>query len=194
VSRKRSPKQKLVGWGILAGVAVLIVVVFLITRLATTPSTPTTVATGAPSSAPSTEASAAASASVATAATENSSTGQAPSSQQVSAAQSADAAARTTTAAIVDANAMDQQSRKDMLLKLINQGVFTGIVADVSPPRVGVTDLFKGLSPSIQSEFAALVYAYVNNGRTGKDPLQIIDVQTGASAGTYTADGGLKLL
>ena len=89
---------------------------------------------------------------------------------------------------------MDQQSRRDMLLKLINQGVFTGVVADVSPPRVGITDLFKGLNPSMQSEFAALVYAYVNNGRTGKAPLQIIDAQSGTQAGTYSADGGLKLL
>lgn len=89
---------------------------------------------------------------------------------------------------------MDQQTRKDMLLRLIGQGVFTGVEAVGSPPKVGVTELFKGLNPAMQNEFAALVYAYVNNGTAGKDALQIIDAQTGNPAGTYTADGGLKLL
>ena len=89
---------------------------------------------------------------------------------------------------------MDQQSRKDMLLRLIGQGVFTGVEAVGTAPKVGVTDLFKGLDPAMQSEFVALVYAYVNNGAAGKAALQIIDAQTGAPAGTYSADGGLKLL
>lgn len=81
-----------------------------------------------------------------------------------------------------------------MLLRLIGQGVFTGVQAVGSPPKVGITALFKGLDPGLQREFVALVYAYVNNGGPGKDELQIIDAQTGNMAGTYTADAGLKLL
>lgn len=88
---------------------------------------------------------------------------------------------------------MDQQSRREMLLRLIDQGVFTGIQA-IGSPKVGVTPLFKGLDPAMQREFVGLVYAYVNNGTTGTEPLQIVDAQTGDAAGTYTSDGGLKLL
>jgi hypothetical protein len=89
---------------------------------------------------------------------------------------------------------MDQQSRRELLLRLIDQGVFTGVEADGSPPKVGVTSLFKGLNPDMQREFAALAYTYVNNGGAGTQPLQIVDAETGGVAGTYTADGGLKLL
>ena len=89
---------------------------------------------------------------------------------------------------------MDQQSRKAMLLRLIEQGVFTGVQAIGSPPKVGVTPLFQGLDPKLQAEFAALVYAYVNNGAAGTETLQLVDAQTGSTAGTYTADTGLKLL
>ena len=39
----------------------------------------------------------------------------------------------------------------------------------------------------------ATVYAYVNNGAAGKDPLQLIDATNGKMIGTYTAADGLKL-
>ena len=115
----------------------------------------------------------------------------APSPATVTASQPAESTPRV---ALVDTATMDQQSRREMLLRLINQGVFTGIQAVGSPPRVGVTPLFKGLDPAMQREFVGLVYAYVNNGTTGTEPLQIVDAQTGDAAGTYTADAGLKLL
>lgn len=89
---------------------------------------------------------------------------------------------------------MDQQARKEMLLRLIGQGVFTGVQAIGSPPKVGVTPLFQGLDPKLQAEFAALVYAYVNNGAAGTETLQLVDARTGNTAGTYSADTGLKLL
>jgi len=95
---------------------------------------------------------------------------------------------------VVDAAAMDQQSRRELLLRLIDQGVFTGVQADGSPPKVGVTSLFKGLNPDMQREFVGLVYTYVNNGTTGTQTLQIVDAETGSIAGTYSADSGLKLL
>jgi hypothetical protein len=76
---------------------------------------------------------------------------------------------------------------------LISQGVFTGVEAIGSPPKVGVTPLFQGLSPDLQRQFIATVYAYVNNGAPGKDPLQVIDATTGKVIGSYTATDGLKL-
>jgi hypothetical protein len=177
VSRKRTPKQKLLGWSILAVAALVIVGVFLITRIITSP-LPAGTTTAQASSAPAVVSSAPSSAA-------------APSPATVTASQPAESTPRV---ALVDTATMDQQSRREMLLRLINQGVFTGIQAVGSPPRVGVTPLFKGLDPAMQREFVGLVYAYVNNGTTGTEPLQIVDAQTGDAAGTYTADAGLKLL
>ena len=88
---------------------------------------------------------------------------------------------------------MTQQSRRGLLLTLIQQGVFTGVQALDTPPRVGVTALFQGLSPSLQRQFIAVVYAYINNGAAGTQTLQLIDANSGTPVGSYSASGGLKL-
>ena len=88
---------------------------------------------------------------------------------------------------------MTQQSRRGLLLTLIQQGVITGVQALDTPPRVGVTALFQGLSPSLQRQFIAVVYAYINNGAAGTQTLQLIDANSGTQVGSYSASGGLKL-
>ncbi len=89
---------------------------------------------------------------------------------------------------------MDQGTRKALILKLIDQGVFTGVQALDSPPRVGVTAIFQGLNPDLKQQFIATVYSYINNGAPGTQTLQLIDVTTGKLAGTFTGTEGLKLL
>jgi hypothetical protein len=89
---------------------------------------------------------------------------------------------------------MDQGARKALLNALIRQGVFTGVEAVGSPPKVGVTPLFQGLKPDLQRQFLATVYTYVNNGPAGSLPLQVIDATTGKVVGNYTTADGLKLL
>jgi hypothetical protein len=95
---------------------------------------------------------------------------------------------------VVDAAAMDQGQRKALLNALIKQGVFTGVQALGSPPKVGVTPLFQGLSPDLQRQFIVAVYTYVNNGTVGNVPLQVIDATTGKVMGSYSAAEGLKFL
>jgi hypothetical protein len=87
---------------------------------------------------------------------------------------------------------MDQSQRRALVTALIGQGVFTGVQVDSPPPKVGVTPLFQGLSDDLKQQFIATVYAYVNNGAAGKDPLQLIDATNGKMIGTYTATDGLK--
>ena len=89
---------------------------------------------------------------------------------------------------------MDQASRKALLSTLIDQGIFTGIEALGSPPKVGVTPLFLGLNASLQQQFIALVYAYVNNGAAGTIPLQVIDATNGKTLQSFTLADGLKQL
>ena len=88
---------------------------------------------------------------------------------------------------------MNQAQRRDLVNAMIGQGVFTGVQVDSPPPKVGVTPLFQGLSDDLKQQFIATVYAYVNNGAAGKDPLQLIDATNGKMIGTYTAGDGLKL-
>ncbi len=88
---------------------------------------------------------------------------------------------------------MSQQSRRGFLLTLIKQGVFTGVQALDTPPKVGVTPLFEGLSPNLQQQFIAVVYAYINNGTDGTQTLQLIDATSGSQVGSYSASDGLKL-
>jgi hypothetical protein len=94
---------------------------------------------------------------------------------------------------VVDAGAMTQQSRRGLLLTLIQQGVFTGVQALDTPPKVGVTALFQGLSPNLQQQFIAVVYAYINNGAAGTQRLQLIDATSGSQVGSYSASDGLEL-
>lgn len=76
---------------------------------------------------------------------------------------------------------------------MIQQGVFSGVQALDTPPKVGVTALFEGLSPNLQQQFIAVVYAYINNGAAGTQTLQLIDAASGSQVGSYTTSEGLKL-
>lgn len=171
----------------------VIVAIFVVTRLlggaplapgAATSSvaeaqSPSADAASAASSAPASESSSGASA-------ETSTTPSPP-----SAASPAEAAASNVE--VVDAGTMSQQSRRGLLLTLIQQGVFTGVQAVGTPPKVGVTALFQGLSSSLQQQFIAVVYAYINNGAGGTQTLQLIDATSGTQVGSYSASDGLKL-
>lgn len=116
-----------------------------------------------------------------------------PSSAVSSAAPVPAGETSATEVEVVDAGTMSQESRRGLLLTLIQQGVFTGVQALDTPPKVGVTALFKGLSPNLQRQFIAVVYAYVNNGAAGVQTLQLIDAASGSQVGSYSASDGLTL-
>jgi hypothetical protein len=192
--RQRTAKGKLIGWGALAAIIVVIIAIFAITRVLT-PSAPGPVTT-ASASASSAAASSAASQPAATASSEA-----APPASSASVASAAPASATPAssasdgqTLAVIQPDIMDQASRKALLGTLIDQGVFTGIEAVGSPPKVGVTALFLGLNPDLQRQFLATVDSYVNNGAPAQVPLQVIDATTAKTIGTYTSADGLKLL
>ena len=180
MAKRTSAKSKLIGWGVLAAACLAVVGIFLISRALSPPATaPVTtassVATIASSQAP---------------ATTSSETAAAPSQP----ASSAQPASSSSTIAIFEPDTMDQGSRQALVNTLIQQGVFTGVQAVGSPPKVGVTPLFRGLDPDLQRQFVAAVYSYVNRGAAGTDPLQVIDATTGNVLGKYTSAGGLELL
>jgi hypothetical protein len=191
VTRRTNTRTRLIGWSVLAAAAVVIVGIFLITR-AVGPAAPTAVATTVSSSAPASEPSVPA----ASASSAPPSSAEPAASEPAASSASAPAASSSSSAelVVVDAAAMDQGARKALLNALIRQGVFTGVEAVGSPPKVGVTPLFQGLKPDLQRQFLAAVYTYVNNGPTGSLPLQVIDATTGKVVGNYTTADGLKLL
>lgn len=98
----------------------------------------------------------------------------------------------TDIGTVVDPSTMSQPDRQQFLLRLIKQGVFSGVKAPPSP-KVGVTALFMGLSPELQKQFVGVVDYYVNNGAAETEPLQVIDAKTNKPIGTYTKADGLKL-
>jgi len=173
--RRRDPRRKFIGWGIMAVAVVLIAGLFFIPHRE--PTQTTVAAANVPAPASASPASAAGTT--------------ASSAPQVSPA-SQPSATGSGQAAVVDLAAMDQPARKAFLLRLINQGVFTGVQAPPAP-KVGVTPLFQGLSADLKQQFIAVVNAYVYNGAAGPEPLQVIDATTGKVMGTYTPSGGLKL-
>lgn len=173
-SRRRDPRRKLMGWGILAAVVLVIVIVFVVSHQWGSPTASGAVATATPQPA--------------------ASTASAPAATTPAVAATPAPGATGATPAIVDPNAMDQPTRKALVLKLIHQGVFTAVLALANPPRVGVTDIFRGLSPDLQTQFLGTVDSYVHNGAPSTDALQLIDPKTGKTVGTYTAAGGVKYL
>lgn|GEM_PF-4128500 len=191
--RRRSAKGKLIGWGALAVIVLVIVAIFAITR-ALTPTPPDPAVTAA---APETSAAAPPAPSQPPATASSEATAPAVTAAvapPASAAASASSDPSGPTLAVIQPEIMDQASRKALLGTLIDQGVFTGIQAVGSPPKVGVTALFLGLAPDLQRQFLATVDSYVNNGAPAQVPLQVIDATTARTIGTFTTADGLKLL
>jgi len=110
-----------------------------------------------------------------------------------SAASDAVAATDSPAVTVVDLASMTQTDRRAFVQKLIRQGVFTGLKISPAPPRVGVTPLFQSLNPDLKRQFISVVEAYVHNGATTTEPLQLIDATNGNAIGTYTVADGLKL-
>ena len=207
MTRRRTAAQKLVGWSILAGGIVVIIGIFLITRTVTSskpaPAAVPAVSTAAvsssqpPAPASSAPVSSASASSAPVPSAAASSQQPAPASSQAAASSALpqpaapSAAASSQKLAVVDAEAMAQGARRDLLNKLIGQGVFTGI-EPVGPARVGVTPLFQGLNPDLQQQFLAVVYAYVHNGAAATDALLVIDATNGKVIGNFTNEAGLK--
>ena len=156
-ARRRKPaSRKLIGWGVLATVGLIILGVFLLSHQGATPE--------------------AVQREVATAVTSPPAVADAPASTTASPPPVAPAASiAASEPQVVDLASMDQPARRAFVLKLISQGVFTGVQATTSPPKVGVTPLFQALSIGLKQQFIAAVDAYVHNGSAATDPLQIID-------------------
>ena len=195
MKRRTSAATKLAGWSILAGVAVVIIGIYLVSRLAAPAVPPPAGAASASASAPPGLSEAPSSAQTETTASDAvPSSAPASSPTASSEAPPSSAAASSSAVVVIEPDSMDQGARKALLNTLINQGVFTGVQAVGSPPKVGVTPLFQGLNANLQSQFIAAVYAYVNNGAAGNVPLQLIDATTGKTIGSYTTASGLTLL
>lgn len=195
MKRRTNAATKLAGWSILAGVAVVIIGIYLVSRLAAPAVPPPAGAASASTSAPPGLSEAPSSAQTETTASDAvPSSAPASSPTASSEAPPSSAAASSSAVVVIEPDSMDQGARKALLNTLINQGVFTGIQAVGSPPKVGVTPLFQGLDANLQSQFIAAVYAYVNNGAAGNVPLQLIDATTGKTIGSYTTASGLTLL
>jgi hypothetical protein len=192
VAKKNKTQNRLLGWGILAAVAVVIVGLFLVSRIFTSSARPQQTVAAVAVATP-TRAAASSAPPIPSAESHEANPSSQPAVQSPDASLAAPAAGEAETVAVIEPEAMNQGARKDMLLHLIDQGIFTAVKAIGSPPQVGVTPLFRGLSPSLQQQFIALVYLYINNGKPGSDQLQLIDVANGGLAGTYTTAGGLKL-
>ena len=88
---------------------------------------------------------------------------------------------------------MTQAQRKDLLLRLIGQGVFTGVEAVGSPPKVGVTALFRGLDFGLQQQFVAAAHAYAQAAAKEPLTLEVVDAASGTTIGSYSTAQGRKL-
>ena len=179
------------GWGILAAVLLAILGIFLISRALTQPaSTPDT---SQPPSEASVSSAADSSEVPASAGSAAPSEATAAASQPESSASSSAPAPSAPGVAVIEPDTMSQAERKDLLLRLIGQGVFTGVEALGTPPKVGVTALFRGLDTSLQQQFIAAAHAYVQAGSAQPVTLEVVDAQSGTTIGSYSAADGLKL-
>jgi hypothetical protein len=181
------------GWGILAAVLLAILGIFLVSR-ALTQSPPD--ASQPPSDAAVSAASSAAVSSAADSSEAPASAGSAAPSEAAAASSQPASSAPASSApavAIIEPDTMSQAERKDLLLRLIGQGVFTGVEALGTPPKVGVTALFRGLDTSLQEQFIAAAHAYVQAGTAQPVTLEVVDAQSGTTIGSYSAADGLKL-
>jgi len=186
------------GWGILAAILLAILGIFLISR-ALTPSASAPDASQPPSEASVSAVSAAAVSSAANSSEALASPGSAAPSEPAAAASQLASSAPSAPSpsapgvAVIEPDTMSQAERKDLLLRLIGQGVFTGVEALGTPPKVGVTALFRGLDTSLQQQFIAAAHAYVQAGATQAVTLEVVDAQSGTTIGSYSAAEGLKL-
>lgn len=169
---------------------VAILAIFLVTRMLAGPAQAPVVAPSVADASPAAAATESASAPSPSSSAPASGVAEAPASSRGDPA-AAGASPGADDVAVVDAGTMTQQSRRGFVLTLIQQGVLTGVQALDTPPKVGVTALFRGLSPSLQRQFIAVVYAYINNGATGTQTLQLIDATSGSQVGSYSASDGL---
>lgn len=192
--RRRTAAQKLLGWSVLAAGVVLIVGIFLVTR-ALTPSAPAPTTPGvaeiSSSPAPQPPASAQASSRVPDQAPQ---AGPPPAASGAAGAAPAPVETPPAKPAVVDAAAMDQGARKAFLNRLIGQGVFTGVAPFGKPAKVGVTELFQGLSPDLKEQFLAVAYAYVHDGLAATEALEVVDAADGKVIGSFTNESGLEPL
>lgn len=189
--RQRTATGRLIGWGVLAVAVLAIVGIFVVTRmLSPQPAVPAVAVSSASSASAVSSASAEAVASSAPAVAEAA----APSSSAVAVAPVVPAKPAEPALVVIEPDKMDQATRKALVSTLIAQGIFTGVEAIGTPPKVGVTPLFQGLDPGLQRQFLAAVDGYVNNGKPAATPLQVVDATTGKPMGTYTAADGLTLL
>ena len=97
-------------------------------------------------------------------------------------------------AATVDKSAAMQAKRRELIDKLIKQGVFQKVEVPGSLPRIWVRPVFYTLDFDTKESFVSVVYAFYFDGSNASDMVRIFDSRSGKQVGRYSAlIGGLKL-
>ncbi|MCK4326382.1 hypothetical protein KAU86_02390 [bacterium] len=94
----------------------------------------------------------------------------------------------------VDKSADMQEQRKQLIEKLITQGIFAKVEVPGSLPRLWVKPAFYTLDFETKEKFVSVVYAYYFDGSNYGDTVRIFDNMSGKEVGSYSlADPGLRL-
>jgi zinc-ribbon domain len=87
-----------------------------------------------------------------------------------------------------------QQSRKELIGKLINDGIFQKVEVPGSLPRVWVEPRFYALDFDTKEKFVSVVYAYYFDGTDMADTVRIFDSRSGKEVGDYSlVNPGLRM-
>jgi ribosomal protein L37AE/L43A len=96
--------------------------------------------------------------------------------------------------ATIDKSEDAQQARKELIEKLINQGIFLKVEMSASLPRVWVKPVFYRLNFDTKERFINVVYAYYFDGTNMSDSVRVIDGHSGKEIGDYSLlNPGLKM-
>lgn len=96
-------------------------------------------------------------------------------------------------AATIDKSDAMQAKRRELLEKLIAQGVFQKIEVPGNLPRVWVRPAFYQLDFDTKQSFASVVYAYHFDGSNPTDSVRLFDSMSGKEVGSFAPPGGLTM-
>jgi hypothetical protein len=86
-----------------------------------------------------------------------------------------------------------QKKRKEIIDKIIKQGVITKIEIPGNLPHMWITPLYKNLDYDLKVNFANLVYSYYVTENSSYDMVIFKDSKTGQRIGGYSPEIGLDL-